>query len=148
MSKIIVPKHVEAWLFDMWLDLWPFRVKMWQAFLIAVWFWIFFSIMSWLKKHWLGTIPAAIIASPVMVIFLVLAFFKKSELYIIPFVIKLIRTYVIWTPRTFQRNNIKPSDFEIKLQFAKLNKWEEKDIEQKELKKDEIDEKFDALQKW
>jgi len=147
MNKIIVPKHVEAGLFDMWVDLWPVRVKMWQLFVIAVWAAIFFWVMNWLKKWWLWTLAATIIASPIMIVTLFIAFFKKSELHIIPFLIKLIRTYMIWTPRTFQRNIDKPSDIDVKIQFAKLNKWEEKTTEQKELKKDEMKE-LDVLNKW
>jgi len=148
MNKIIVPKHVEAGLFDMWVDLWPIRVKMWQLFIIAVWVAIFFWIMNWLKKWWLWTVPSIIIASPVIIITLVIAFFKKSELHIIPFTIKLIRTYIINTPKTFQRNTIKPSDIDIKIQFAKLNKWEEKSTEQKTLKNDDIDDNLNVLNKF
>jgi len=148
MQKIIVPKHVEAWMFDMWMDIGPFRVKMWQLFVIAVWWSFAFAIVNWLKKRWLWTIPSIIIASPVIVLTLLIAFFKKSELYIVPFIIKLIRTYIINSTRTFQRNIDKPADYEIKIQFSKLNKWEEKNIEQKELKKDEIDDKFNVLNKW
>jgi hypothetical protein len=146
--KILVPKHVEAGLFDMWVDLWPFRLKMWQLFIIAVGVGIMFSMVNWLKKSWLPTMAAILIASPVFIIAAFIAFFRKSELYIIPFIVKLIRTYVIWTPRTFQRNIIKPAEWEIKLQFAKLNKWEEKNIEQKELKEEEIDKNLNVLNKW
>ena len=146
--KIIVPKHVEWWMFDMWVDVGPFRVKMWQLFIIAIWVGISMSIVNGLKRSWLGTIPAIIIASPVMIITLFIAFFRKSELYIIPFIVKLIRTYVIGTPRTFQRNTIKPAEREIKLHFARLNKWEEKTIEQKELKEEEIDKNINILNKW
>jgi hypothetical protein len=53
---------------------------------------------------------------------LFIAFFRKSELAIIPFLMKIIRTYVIGTPRTFQRNTIRPAQREIKLHFAKMNK--------------------------
>ena len=148
MQKIIVPKHVEAGLFDMGVDLWPVRVKMWQLFIIAVWSAIFFGLMNWLKRWGLGTIPAVIIASPIIIITLFVTFFRKSELYIIPFVTKLIRTYIINTPRTFQRNIDKPSDCDIKLHFSKLNRWEEKNIEQKNLDKDEIDKNIDILNKW
>ena len=146
--KIIVPKHVEAWLFDMWIDIWPFRVKMWQLFLIAIWLAITLTIMNWLMKHWLWKIPAFIIASPWLLIMLFVAFFRKSELYIVHFCIKLIRTYLINYPKSFQRNIIKPAEREIKLHFAKLNKWEEKKIIQKSLEKSEINKNSDILTKW
>jgi len=146
--KTVIPKHVEAGLFDMWIDLWPFRVKMWQLFLIAIWVAITFTIMNWLMKNWLWKAPAFIIASPWLLIMLFISFFKKSELHIIPFSLKLIRTYVINTPKTFQKNIIKPSSWEIKLQYAKLNRWEEKEIKQKELDKHSLWKDIDILKKW
>jgi hypothetical protein len=146
--KIIVPKHVEAWLFDMWIDVWPFRLKMWQLFLVAIWVAITMAIMNWLMKHGLGKIPAFIIASPWLLIMLFIAFFRKSELHIIPFSAKLIRTYILWSPKSFQRNTIKPAEREIKLQFARLNKWEEKNITQKTLEKNNIDKNLEVLTKW
>jgi len=148
MNKIIVPKHVEAWMFDMWVDIWPIRVKMWQLFIIAIWFAIFFGIVNGLKKWWLWTVPAVLIWSPVMIITLFIAFFKKSELQIIPFAAKLIRTYIINSPKSFQRNIIKPSDREIKISYSKLNYWEDKKVEQKELKKDEMENNLNVLEKW
>ena len=146
--KIIVPKHVEAWLFDMWIDIWMFRMKFWQLILLAVGLWITFWIMNSLMKHWLWKLPAFIIASPWLLIMLFIAFFKKSELHIIPFWAKLIRTYIINTPKTLQRNIDKIWSWEIKLNFAKLNKWEENNINQKDLKKDEIEKNLDILSKW
>lgn len=146
--KIIVPKHVEGGLFDMWVDIWPFRVKMWQLFLIAVWVAITFAIMNWLMKHGLWKIPAFIVSSPWLLFMLFIAFFKKSELHIIPFSLKLIRTYIINTTRTFQRNIIKPADWEIKLEYAKLNRWEEKQVIQKKLDKSKILTDTEILKKW
>jgi len=146
--KIIVPKHVEAWLFDMWIDVGPFRLKMWQLFLVAIWVAITMTIMNGLMKRWLGKLPAFIIASPGLILMLFIAFFRKSELTIIPFGAKLIRTYVLWSSKSFQRNTIKPPEREIKLQFAKMNKWEEKNITQKTLDKNEIDKNIEVLTKW
>ncbi len=146
--KIIVPKHVEAGLFDMWIDVGPFRLKMWQLFLVAIWVAITMAIMNGLMKHWMWKIPAFIIASPGLILMLFIAFFRKSELAIIPFGAKLIRTYVLQSPKTFQRNTTKPPEREIKLQFAKMNKWEEKNITQKTLNKNELEKNIEVLTKW
>jgi len=146
--KIIVPKHVEAWLFDMWIDIGPFRLKMWQVFLVAIWLAITMAIMNGLMKRWLGKLPSFIIASPWLILMLFIAFFRKSELSILPFWAKLMRTYVLQSQKTFQRNIIKPPEREVKLQFAKMNKWEEKNITQKTLNKDEIDKNIEVLTKW
>lgn len=146
--KTVVPKHVEAGLFDMWIDIWPFRVKMWQLFLIAIWVGITFTIMNWLMKHWLWKVPSFIIASPWLLIMLFIAFFRKSELHIIPFSLKLIRTYVINTPKVFQKNIIKPAEYEIKIHYLKLSKWDDKKIQQKELNKNNLWKNVEILKKW
>ena len=146
--KIIVPKHVEAWMFDMWVDLWPFRIKMRQMFLIAAGVAITFWIAQSLMKKWMNKVSAFIIASPGLLIMLFIAFFKKSELTIIPFLTKIARTYLIWTPKTFQRNTIRPAQREIKLYFAKMNKWEKKKVIKKDLHKEDLDKDLKIINKW
>ena len=146
--KIIVPKHVEAWIFDMWVDIWPFRVKMRQLFLITLGVAITFWIAQSLMKKWMNKTSAIIIGSPGILIMLFIAFFRKSELTIIPFILKLFRTYIIWTHRTFQRNIIKPAQREIKLHFAKMNKWEEKQVIKKDLHKEDLDKDLEVISKW
>ncbi len=146
--KIIVPKHVEWGIFDMWVDIWPFRVKMRQLFIIALWVAITFWIANSLMKRWMSAIPAIIIWSPGLLIMLFIAFFRKSELSIIPFLMKIIRTYIINTTRTFQRNTVRPAQRQIKLHYAKLNKWEEKKITQKDLDKDSITKDLEILEKF
>ena len=146
--KIIVPKHVEAWIFDMWVDIWPFRVKMRQLFLITLGVAITFWIAQSLMKKWMNKTSAIIIGSPGILIMLFIAFFRKSELTIIPFILKLFRTYIIWTHRTFQRNIIKPAQREIKLHFAKMNKWEKKQVIKKDLHKEDLDKDLEVINKW
>lgn len=146
--KTVVPKHVEWWMFDMTIEVWPIKLRMWQLFLLAVWVALMFWMVNWLVKTWLWTVPAVIIASPALIIVLFIAFFRKSELYIIPFAMKLIRTYIIWTPRTFQKNIIKASEIEIQIELSKLNMWDNKEIVYKELDKNDIWEWAEILQKW
>ncbi len=146
--KVIVPKHVEAWLFDMWVDLWPFRIKMWQLFLVAVWVAINFWVAQSLIKNWMAKIPAFIIWSPWLLIMLFIAFFRKTELTIIPFSLKIIRTYVLNNPKTFQKNTIRPAEREIKLYFAKMNKWEEKQLQKKDLHTEELSKDLEIIKKW
>ena len=132
----------------MWVDMWPIRVKMWQLFLIAVWVWLTLAIMKPLLESWMGKIPAFIIASPVLIFFLVLAFFKKSELTFIPFVAKLISTYIIDSPKRFQRNITKPDRTEIIVKYAKKTSQDQTAIIQKDFDLDEKDKEIDILDKW
>lgn len=145
--KIIVPKHVEWWIFDMWVDVGPFRVKMRQLVLIMLWWAATFGLASSFNKKWIWRMPAFIIASPILLITLFIAFFKKSELAIVSFTIKLIRTYIIWTTRVFQRNTIKPAEREIKLHLLKMSKWEEKKVTKKDLNKDELEKDLEIIKK-
>jgi len=119
-----------------------------QLFLITLGVAITFWIAQSLMKKWMNKTSAIIIGSPGILIMLFIAFFRKSELTIIPFILKLFRTYIIWTHRTFQRNIIKPAQREIKLHFAKMNKWEKKQVIKKDLHKEDLDKDLEVINKW
>ncbi|MFZ5341962.1 MAG: hypothetical protein ACOZBL_05595 [Patescibacteria group bacterium] len=62
---------------------------------------------------------AMIIASPLLIIFLFIAFFKFSELTLIPFISKMIRTYFIDTTQKFQTNYAKPDPLKVSALYLK-----------------------------
>jgi hypothetical protein len=53
---------------------------------------------------------------------LFISFFKKTELAIIPFILKILRTYVFQSTKIFQVNRPAPQNREIKLEYFKLEK--------------------------
>lgn len=76
---------------------------------------------NWIVKNGGDKLIAAILVSPVAIIFGVIAFFEISELALIPFVAKLIQTYILNEPRKYQimSNKIDPLHTHLK-QLAKM----------------------------
>ena len=65
---------------------------------------------------------AAVITSPIALVFGIIAFFEISELPLIPFVTKMIQTYIIDEPIKFQIMTYKYDPVEIHLkQLSKLD---------------------------
>lgn len=119
--KIFIPKHIDGWMFSMHISIWPFTVTIVQLFIIA--FWVAFSLMIWnsLVKDGLPKVIAFFLVVPILLIFFVFAFFKLSELKLIPFIAKLIRTYFIDETVKYHINYGKIDPVEIKLYKLKHN---------------------------
>lgn len=120
--KIFFPRHIEWGFFNVNFQIWPLSVSMTQFMLIAGWVSISFSIAFSLINKWFDRAVAMIIASPVLLMFLFIAFFKFSELSLIPFISKLIRTYFIDSTQKFQVNYAKPDQLKVSLLYLK---WSE-----------------------
>lgn len=74
---------------------------------------------------------ALILVLPILVVFILVAFFKISELSLLPFIAKTVRTYVINTTKKYQLNYSRPDPVAVALsQFRKTD--HEYEIETKE----------------
>ena len=72
-----------------------------------------------------------VLVLPILVLFILVAFFKISELTLMPFIAKTVRTYIIDTTRKFQLNYSRPDPLAVALsQFRKTD--HEYEIETKE----------------
>jgi hypothetical protein len=60
------------------------------------------AMWNWLVKNGSDKLIAWILTAPIALIFGVIAFFEISELPLIPFVAKIIQTYILDEPRKFQ----------------------------------------------
>ncbi len=131
--RIFIPKNIEWGLFNMNIQLWPFNITMIQLFIIAWWSALTLSIWQSLVKHGLDKITALIFVSPIVLLTLFIAFFKISELSLIPFISKLLRTYFFDTP-TKRYTIFKEVDpLEVKIHLLK-SQDNTKKIEEKDLK--------------
>lgn len=115
--KVLFPKHIKKWLFSsMNFNIGPLTVSVIQLFVlalgIAVSLLLFNSVGSSSKALWL------IFALPVFIIFIIIAFFKISELPLIPFIAKLLQTYVFDVTRKFQVNYEKEDPIDIAIKQA------------------------------
>ncbi len=110
--KIFIPKNISRGLFNMSIQMGPLSLSLVQLFLIAAGLGLSLGVWNILIKQWLDKVTALFFVLPILLIFIVVAFFKFSELTLLPFMGKIIKTYFIDTTKKYQVNfkKIDPAD--------------------------------------
>lgn len=119
----------------------PFSVTLIQLLMLAIgvaWFLGIFQAMAW---NWFSRLVSVLMGLPVLLIFIFIAFFKISELTLVPFIAKIVSTYFLDSSVKYQVNfpkdskadmTIKRQKYRVQEQVVKKNKER---IEQKGLDK-------------
>ncbi len=129
--KVIYPKNIKRGLLaGMTFNLGPLTISVVQMFVLAVGVALALAAFNGISKSWSKVlwIFAAII---IIVIFLVIAFFKISELWLVAYISKLVRNSFFDTKKKYQVDYQKNNSLDVMIQEAKT-KEEKKIIEQKE----------------
>ncbi|MCK9467254.1 MAG: hypothetical protein M0P94_02905 [Candidatus Absconditabacterales bacterium] len=131
--KVTFPKNIQKGLLaGMTLNLGPVSVTIVQLFLLAVGVGLALAIFKTASQS--GSTAAGIMfAIPVLAIFIVMAFFKISEMGLLEYIAKLIRNKMYDAPKKFQTNFEKENPVDL---IIKKSQIEEKKqvIEQKDSK--------------
>jgi len=142
--KVMFPQHIKKWFFA------------WVAFSI-LWFSVSFIqliILSIGAVFSLGTFSTfsnsgakglwIFLAILIFMIFIIIAFFRVSELNLLAFIAKKIKDYFLDVPKRYQMNYEKLDPIEILIAKSKQEKWKQR-IEIKE----ELDvSKLNDIEKW
>lgn len=116
--KVVYPKNIKKWLLA-WLtfQIGPVNLSIIQLFLLAIGVAAGMGIFNAFKwwSQWLG----AVLAIATMIIFIVIAFFKISDLGLLAFIAKKVRNNFFDTTKKFQINYEKDNATEIKIKEAK-----------------------------
>lgn len=123
--KAVFPKNIQkgilAWLT---LNVGPISVSLVQIFILAIGtagaFMAFNQFQNTNRVIW---VVAAVF---VFLIFLVIAFFKISEMNLLEFIIKFIQSNFIDTSQKYQTNYKKNSSLDIQIQKSKAEQWKQK----------------------
>jgi hypothetical protein len=142
--KVMFPQHIKKWFFS-WVAfsiLW-FSVSFIQLVILSIWavfaLWTF-STFNNSGAKWIWLVLAIII----FLIFIIIAFFRVSELNLLAFIAKKIKDNFLDVPKRFQMNYEKLDPIEIMIAKSKQEKWKQR-IEIKE----EIDvSKLNEIEKW
>ena len=142
--KVMFPQHIKKWFFA-WVAfsiLW-FSVSFIQLVILSIWavfaLWTF-STFNNSGAKWIWLVLAIII----FLIFVIIAFFRVSELNLLAFIAKKIKDNFLDVPKRFQVNYEKLDPIEIMIAKSKQEKWKQR-IEIKE----EIDvSKLNEIEKW
>lgn len=114
--KVTYPKNIQKWMLaGLSFQIGPISLTLVQLFLVAIWAASALAIFNSFSKSW-GKMLGIIMAVIVLILFLFVAFFKVSELWLIAFIAKLIRNNFFDVTRKFQINYEKanPTDILIK----------------------------------
>jgi len=125
------PQHIKKGFFS-WIAfsiLW-FSISFIQLIILSIWavfsLWTFTSFNN-SGARWIGIVLSVLI----WLIFIVIAFFRISELNLLAFIAKKIKDYFLDVPKKFQVNYAKIDPVEITIAKAKQEKWKQR-IEIKE----------------
>lgn len=129
--KVVYPKNIKKWLFaGMTFTIGPLTISIIQLFVLAVGVSLALAAFNGIAKSWskaLGLLAAIFI----LFVFIVVTFFKISEMGLIEYIAKIIRNTFFDTKKKYQVNYEKQNPVDVYLQEAKT-KEEKQLIEQKE----------------
>ncbi|MFA7717930.1 MAG: hypothetical protein WC875_04405 [Candidatus Absconditabacterales bacterium] len=123
--KVVYPKNIKKGLLaGMTFNIGPLTISILQLFILAVGIAISLAIFNGFAKS--SKVVGALFAIFVFIIFIVIAFFKISELTLIPFIAKLVRNNFFDTRKKFQVNYHRENPVEVLIKEGRAT--EEKQI--------------------
>lgn len=144
--KAVYPKNIKKWfLSGMTFNIGPLTISVVQLFVLALWVALALVAFNGISKSgskalWL------LFAIIILILFLVIAFFKVSELSLLPYIAKLIRNGFFDARKKYQVNYEKKNPIDLIIEESKT-KEEKRTIEQKEKSFDQQKLK-DIEKKW
>lgn len=127
--KVLFPKHIKKGLLSgMTFQIGPLSIGILQLFILAAGIAVALALFNAAGKE--SRAVGLLVAVPVFIIFIIVAFFKISEMGLVQFIAKLARTKLFDTTRKFQVNFEKPDKTRIIIAEAKSEE-EKKKIEPK-----------------
>lgn len=128
----------------MQFQVWPFTISIIQLFILAGGIALALAVFNAIGQE--SRAVGIIFAVPVFLIFVVIAFFEVSELPLIPFIAKLIKTYFFDTTKKFQINYEKPDATQIVIKEAASQ--EKKQIIEYKTDSNVTQETLESIEKW
>ena len=120
--KVFIPRNISWWWLNMSVNIGPATISIVQLIILAFWLGITLAIRNTLIKWGASKSAATIVSLPFFLLCVFIAFFKYSELTLIPFIAKLIRTYFLDTTKKFQVNRNRPDPKAIALAKSRHTK--------------------------
>jgi len=129
--KVTFPKNIKKWILSgMSISIWPLNITIVQMLLVALWTWLALAAFTSLKDR-TSAAWALLFAIPIFVIFIVLAFFKVSEMGMLEYLAKIFRNKFFDVQKKFQINFEKDNETEIAIKEAKQTDTQTQVIEHK-----------------
>ena len=97
------------------------------------------GLRNQMVKRGVGKGVALIVVMPIFILFAIIAFFKVSELSLIPFLAKVIQSNILDETKKFQINTTPLDPIEVAYARSKLNEPETSKLDQKNLHIEDLD---------
>ncbi len=131
IMKVVYPKNIKRGLLaGMTFSIGPLNISIIQMFVLALWVALALAAFNAFWKSW-SKVVGIFVAVIIIIITIVIAFFKVSELWLLAYLAKLIRNNFFDAKKKFQVNYEKNNPLDIMIQESKDNE-EKQIIEQKE----------------
>lgn len=119
--KIFFPKNISGGWLNLSVQVWPATISIVQMLLLAVW--LGFGMWLWniFVRNGASKLVAFMLAIPIFLIFVLIAFFKYSELRLHEFIAKMVRTYFLDVTRKFQVKYARPDPLLVAIAKAKAS---------------------------
>lgn len=131
LMKVVYPKNIKRGLLaGMTFSIGPLNVSVVQLFILALGVALALAVFNWFSKSW-SKVIGLFLAIIILLIFIIIAFFKVSELWLLAYLAKLIRNNFFDAKKKFQVNYEKKNPIDVMIQESKT-KEEKQIIEQKE----------------
>ncbi len=144
--KVVYPKNIKRGLLaGMTFSIWPLSINVIQLFILALWIALALATFNGISKSWSKVIWISL-AIIIIIFFVIIAFFKVSELWLLAYLGKLVRNNFFDAKKKYQVNYEKKNPLDIMIQESKTK--EEKQII--ETKESAFDQKHvsDIEKKW
>lgn len=120
--KVLFPRHIKKGLLaGIQFTFWPITVWLWQLLIIALGAAGAFGVATYFMRNEYSRVVAIIFASPIFILALAFAFFSISEMGLLQFIAKTMRTYFFDTSIKYQVNISKSYPTDILLLKRKEN---------------------------
>ena len=130
--KVVFPKNIQKWMLaGMTFSIWPLNLSIVQLFVVGIWVAAAMAIFNGFSKSG-GKAIGALLAIITLLIFVFIAFFKMSELPLIPLIAKLVRNLFFDTNKKFQTNYNRIDPLKISRRKAKGDDQKQTIFEQKD----------------
>ena len=123
--KAVFPKNIQKGLLaGLTLTVGPISVSIVQIFILALGVAAAFFAFNQFQK--VSRVIGGVVAVFVFLIFVIIAFFKISEMNLLEFIMKFIKSHFIDTAEKYQTNYNKPNPLEIRFAKNKAQEWKVK----------------------
>ncbi len=131
--KVFYPRNIEKWWFSMNFQIGPISISLIQLVIVAMGAWAGLLVWNGIIKTWWNKTTATVFAVMVVIPFLIVAFFKISELWLLPFIAKIWRNRFLDTTKKTQTNDTKIDPIEVMIKSSQAKYEDTQTQEQKTL---------------